>query len=79
MVFPMVFLMVSCTSPAAGSDSELQWDSPEVAKSRQKKNVRMHYDLVRWAYQSTSNIYTVYIHIHGFYMYICMYVCVYIV
>ena len=43
-----------------------------------KEDVRMHYDLVRWAYQSTSNIYIyIYsIYTHTFILYVYMYVCV---
>ena len=36
----------------------------------------MHYDLVRWAYQSTSNIYIYSIYTHTFILYVYMYVCV---
>ena len=74
MVFPMVFLMVSCTSPAAGSDSELQWDSPEVAKSRQKQ--RMYACIMIWL-DGHTNQHLIYIqYIYTYMDFICIYVCV---
>ena len=66
----------SKTSPAAGSDSELQWDSPEVAKSRQKK--RMYACIMIWLDGHTNQhlIYIYSIYTHTFILYVYMYVCV---